>query len=313
MEYKKSFLPSLSEFLGMAIVGFVLMFGGSQIIENQISLSASVFMTYILLFSQSIVPIKNITRSVGNVQRSFSAAERIFNVLKTNTENTKNKIHISKIKEGIKIHNLSFAYNDGENILKSVNMEIKKGEKVLLTGKSGSGKSTLLNILSGLQQNYQGNIFIDDEEFKNCDKKDWYKIIGFCNQKQFIIHDTVLNNLTLGKEIELGKIINLSTILDTHEFISTMKNGYDTVLTKDDNFLSGGQIQRICLLRTLLKNSEFLILDEPTSALDYETEKKIIDFLLNTDKTIIMVAHNMENFKCFDKMYSIDNGLCVKL
>ena len=313
MEYKKSFLPAISEFLGMAVVGFVLMFGGSQIIKGQISLSASVFITYILLFSQSIVPIKIITRSVGNVQRSFSAAERIFNVLKINTESDKNKIHISEINDRIKIHNVSFAYDEEKNILQSVNMEIKKGEKILLTGKSGSGKSTLLNILSGLQQNYQGNIFIDNKELKNCDKQDWFKIISFCNQKQFIIHDTVLNNLTLGKEIELSKIINLSTILETHDFISTMKNGYNTILTNEDNFLSGGQVQRICLLRTLLKDSEFLILDEPTSALDCETGKKIVNFLLSTDKTIIMVSHNMENFKCFDKIYNIDNDLCVKL
>lgn len=199
-------------------------------------------------------------------------------MLKTDTESDKNKIHVSEINDGIKIHNVSFAYDEGKNILKSVNMEIKKGKKILLTGKSGSGKSTLLNILSGLQQNYQGNIFIDDKELKNCDKQDWFKIISFCNQKQFIIHDTVLNNLTLGKEIELSKIINLSTILETHDFISTMKNGYNTILTNEDNFLSGGQVQRICLLRTLLKDSEFLILDEPTSALDCETEKKLLTF-----------------------------------
>lgn len=313
MEYKKSFLPALSEFLGMAIVGFILMFGGSQIIKQQIPLSASVFITYILLFSQSIVPIKNITRSVGNVQRSFSAAERIFNVLKSKTENNENKIHFSDIKEGIKINNMFFAYENGDDVLRSVNMEIKKGEKVLLTGKSGSGKSTLLNILAGIQQNYRGNIFIDDHELKDCDKQDWYKIIGFCNQKQFIIHDTLVNNLTLGKNIEIGKIINLSTKLGTHEFISTMKEGYNTVITSDNNSLSGGQVQRICLLRTLLKDYEILILDEPTSHLDSETKEKFMNFLLNSDKTVIMVSHNVENFKSFDKIYNIDHGLCVKL
>ena len=314
MDYKKSFLPPLSEFLGMAVVTFVLMFGGTQILKNQIILSPSVFITYILIFSYSIVPIKNVTRSVGNVQRCFSAAERIFNFLKRpNTKDINQTTHLTEIKDGIKIHNLSFDYEEGKDILKSINMEIKKGEKIILTGKSGSGKSTLLNILAGVEQNYKGEIFIDGKELREYDKRDWYKIIGFCSQKQFIIHDTVLNNLTLGKDIELSKIINLSMALQTHDFISTMKNGYNTVLTKDNNFLSGGQVKRLCLLRTLLKDPDFLILDEPTSSLDSETENKIIDVLLNTDKTIIMISHNIENFKCFDKIYSIDNGLCVKL
>ena len=312
MDYKKSFLPPLSEFLGMMVLGFVMVFGGSQILKGQIFLSSSVFITYILMFSYSIVPIKNITRSIGNVQRSFSAAERIFKVLKSQTKNTEQLIHLTCIEQGIKIHNLSFAYEYGKDILKSINLEIKKGEKIILTGKSGSGKSTLLNILAGVEQNYKGNIFVDDKELRECDKKDWYQIIGFCNQKQFIIHDTVLNNLTLGKDIEFSKIMNLSMALQTHDFISTMKNGYDTVLTKDNNYLSGGQVKRICLLRTLLKDSEFLILDEPTSSLDSETEKKIVDVLLNMDKTIIMVSHNIENFKSFDKIYNIDNGLCIK-
>ena len=314
MDYKKSFLPPLSEFLGMTVVAFVLMFGGTQILKNQIVLSPSVFITYILIFSYSIIPIKNVTHSVGNVQRCFSAAERIFNFLKkSNDKNINKTCHLTRIEEGIKIHNLSFGYEGGKDILKSINMEIKKGEKVILTGKSGSGKSTLLNILVGVEQNYRGEVFVDEKELQVYDKKDWYKLIGFCSQKQFIIHDTVLNNLTLGKDIELSKIINLSMALHTHDFISTMKNGYDTILTKENNFLSEGQVKRICLLRTLLKDPDFLILDEPTSSLDIETERQIINVLLNTEKTIIMVSHNIENFKYFDKIYSIDNGLCVKI
>ena len=119
--------------------------------------------------------------------------------------------------------------------------------------------------------------------------------------------------MTFENEVELSKIVDISMAVQAHNFISTMKNGYDTILCNDDKFLSKGQLQRICLLRTLLKDPEILLLDEPTSALDHETEEKIIKYLVSMDKTIIMISHNVENRKYFDKVYSIDGGICKNI
>ena len=193
------------------------------------------------------------------------------------------------------------------------NFEILKGNKIYIKGESGCGKSTLMNIVSGLIEIKETNLFIDE---KNIRFPFRISNLGYLTQKPFFIADTIKQNICLGMskdQQDEKKIFEHLQDLQIYDDVKKMKKGLDTFISNDGEGLSGGQLQRIALARLLYTNPDLIILDESTNAVDQETENLIMNNLFKkySDKTIIIISHrNFDNLN-FDKYYSIINNKII--
>ena len=216
-----------------------------------------------------------------------------------------------KIEKGeISIKNLSFSYED-RVILNDINIEIKPNSLNALVGNSGSGKSTLFLLLSKLYEVQDGCIFYDDVDINYISESVLRENVCVVNQEPFIFNDSVLNNIKIVKpDATVDEIENACKIANIHDEILLLENGYQTILTESGTNLSGGQKQRIEIARAILKDSKIILFDEPTSALDSENQTTLFNNLsgLKTDKTIFVIAHKLNNYDCFDKVFQLKDG-----
>ena len=230
--------------------------------------------------------------------------------------NLKEQILFNK---SIFLENVSYRHLDSDSdVLKSIRLKIKKGDKIGIVGKTGSGKSTLKDILSGLIKPSSGRLIIDglDLHTKKSNIKKWFSLVSVVSQSEHIFEGTLLDNIICSEEeVKLDKSF-LQEILkksSLDEFVNSLPKGVNSFIGERGFNLSGGQSQRIAIARALYKKSKLLILDEATSALDIETERKIIDgiYKKNKDLTIISIAHRKEALKYCNKIIELSNGAII--
>jgi ATP-binding cassette, subfamily B, bacterial PglK len=208
------------------------------------------------------------------------------------------------------LKDLDFNYGQ-ENILKNINVRIKKNTIIGLVGKSGSGKSTLVDIILGLRKPSKGKILIDNKKDINDLGQNWRNIIGYVPQNLYLLDDTLKKNIALGIDLELiddSKILKAVKSSQLENFINNNSDqGLETSVGERGIRLSGGQKQRIGIARALYKDPEILIFDEATSALDHDTEKKIIETIntLKNKKTIIIISHRLSALNICDTIYEL--------
>tara|TARA_B100001057_G_C22862677_1_gene955212 strand:+ start:2618 stop:4402 length:1785 start_codon:yes stop_codon:yes gene_type:complete len=220
-------------------------------------------------------------------------------------ENDKYETLIFKNK--IMLEDINFSY-DEDPVLKNICLKINKDEKIGFIGKTGSGKTTLLDILLGLLDPSSGEIKIDDEKLENEKIRLWQKKIAFVPQNIFLLDDTILNNIVFSneeKEINQSRLSSVLRAAQLDSLIDNLELGLNTNIGDHGLRLSGGERQRIGIARALYKDSDLLILDEATNALDRDTENKIINSIMNLNKTVIVVTHRIDITKNLDKIYII--------
>jgi subfamily B ATP-binding cassette protein MsbA len=314
--YRKIDLSSpMSEFLGTVVLVIVMYFGGKLVLVQSAQLPASLFITYIAVFSQIIPPARALTNAYYNIQRGISATERVSMILEAPeliTDNAKST-EISELKESISYKNVSFAYSKGDDgyALKNVSLTIKKGKTIALVGQSGSGKSTFADLLARFYDCSVGGIFIDNQNIKDIKLNSLRGILGIVSQESILFNDTIYNNIAFGKENATeSQIMEAAKIANAHEFILETPNGYQTNIGDKGGKLSGGQKQRISIARAVLKNPDILILDEATSALDTESERLVQDALekLLKNRTSIVIAHRLSTIVNADEIIVLNKG-----
>jgi len=219
-----------------------------------------------------------------------------------------------EFKEKIKLRDVSFAY-DKKEVLKDINLEITKGEKVGIIGESGSGKSTLIDLIIGLYRPKSGKIFIDENELNEKNLKSWRKKIGYIPQNIYLVDGTIAENVAFGEEIDerrVKEVLKMANILD---FLETHHKGIWTKVGENGVKLSGGQKQRVAIARALYNNPEILILDEATSALDNETEIKIMDeiYKVGNNKTMIIIAHRLSTLDRCNRIVELKDGKILQI
>jgi ABC-type bacteriocin/lantibiotic exporter with double-glycine peptidase domain len=219
------------------------------------------------------------------------------------------KLEISEMKEII-LKNINFSYSEKSKLLKNVNISIKKGDKIAIRGSSGSGKTTLINLICGLLKPSSGNLIINGV---NYEKKQYIfkKIIGFVPQENYLIDDTIKNNIIFfknDKSFNNKKFKKVLKISNTNEFINKLPANIQTSVGERGLRFSGGQRQRIALARALYDEPQILILDEPTSFQDKKNNDTIIKNITNLKNlTLIFISHGSYNSKLFNKIYEIKN------
>lgn len=218
-----------------------------------------------------------------------------------------------KPKSIIEINDVSFSYKDSNfTQIKKLNLSIKEGEIVAITGKTGSGKSTIFLMLLGLLKPSTGSILYNNQNIFN-HIRSWRKLIGYVSQKIYLLDRSIKENIQFNFENnheDEEKMNQALNIADLEKVIKDMKYGINTVVGNDGIMLSGGEKQRIAIARTVYKDPKILFMDEFTSALDEDTEIKIIKNLkrIFTGKTIVIITHRKSTLEICDKIYELKNG-----
>ena len=271
-------------------------------------------MLIILSYRGHIISISSNLEHFYDIIKQFElAAERIFEILegeKYPKEVFGNK-HISKIEGNIAFKNVFFGYEEDDMVLKNISFQIHPNETVSFVGKSGSGKSTIFNLISALYKPNAREITFDGIPLNQLDKASIRKNMSVISQNPYIFNMSIRENLTIIKEdLTEEEMIDACKMACLHDFIMTLKDGYDTIVGEGGVTLSGGQRQRLAIARALILKTEIILFDEATSALDNETQYEIQKSIQNMqgEYTILIIAHRLSTVINSDRLILIDNG-----
>ncbi len=253
--------------------------------------------------------INKITSSIVYFKQSVNRMDQIMSL---DIYNTKNKQIIDEI-DTIKVNNLSYKYpNNNKYVLKDINFEINKNDKIGIIGLFGSGKTTLMNIISGLYEIEENKVFINGVDITKINKYSVFNNISYILQKVILLDDTIKNNITLENTYDGKQIINATNNSCILEDIFKMENEFEEIVGENGHKLSGGQKQRVVIARNLITDKDFIILDNIFSALDNNTEKEILNNIMQMkEKTIINIANKVTDVKDMDKIYLMVDGKFV--
>jgi len=304
-----------SEFLGIAVIGILLWYGGQMVLLDK-SLNAGLFITYMGLAYQILTPAKAISQASYSVKKGNAAAERVLEILETesNIVDLPNAIKKTEFNTDINIKNISFKYQD-DWVLNDFSLKVPKGHTVALVGQSGSGKSTIANLITRFYDVNKGSINIDSDNIKTITQNSLRKLLGLVTQDSILFNDTVKGNLLIGnKNASDEEIIDALKIANAWEFVELLPKGIESNIGDSGNKLSGGQKQRLSIARAVLKNPPIMILDEATSALDSESEQLVQNALENMmkNRTSIVIAHRLSTIQKANNIVVLSKGKIVE-
>ncbi|WP_299991283.1 ABC transporter ATP-binding protein [uncultured Pontibacter sp.] len=314
--YKRDLASPFSEFMGVTVVALLLYFGGTMVLNQESDLSAAEFITYIILFSQVLVPAKAMSAAFSNIQRGLVSGDRILQVIDTEPQ-VKNKLNakvLPEFRHEIEFQNVSFSYGD-HAVLQDINLSIEKGKTVALVGPSGGGKSTLADLIPRFYDPTAGSIMIDGHDIRDYTMESVRDTMGVVTQESILFNDSIFNNIAFSKtDATEEEVIAAAKIANAHEFIVKTPEGYQTMIGDRGSRLSGGQRQRLSIARAILQNPPILILDEATSALDTESEKLVQEALTNLmkNRTSIVIAHRLSTIQHADEIVVLQQGRIVE-
>jgi len=268
----------------------------------------------LLCYGLLVQPLKRLGGCNSKIQQGLAAAERVFQVLDTPKRITdiRNAKMINTFNTLIKLENVSFSYDTGDEVLKDINLMVKRGEVIAIVGPSGGGKSTLVDLIPRFYDPKSGSITIDGENLKELKLTDLRGLMGIVTQEIILFNDTIWNNIAYGLEnITEEQMYNAAKAANADNFIMEFHKKYQTIIGDRGTKLSGGQRQRIAIARAILKNPPILIFDEATSALDTESELQVQEALehLMTNRTTFVIAHRLSTVQNADKIIVIDKGV----
>ncbi|MBU3100966.1 MULTISPECIES: ABC transporter ATP-binding protein [Clostridium] len=273
---------------------------------------------FILLLQNVSKPLSELTRYVTEFKEAMVSVDRVMEIVELSEEAFGTGEAFER-EIAFELHNVSFSYGKdnktSDNVLNDISLVIPKGKTVALVGSSGSGKSTLFKLLLGFHTTTQGEVRLFGKNIMEWDIEKARKNISYVAQETYLFEGTVAQNIAYGKpDASFNEIIQAAEKAYAHDFIMSMPEGYQTVLSERGTNISGGQKQRIAIARAFLKDAPIFLLDEMTSALDVESEKLIQKAIENYSerKTVILIAHRLSTIINADEIYVLSHGIIAE-
>lgn len=292
----------------------VLLAGGLFLYSGKINFGD--YTAFIVSVNIFISPVKTLIEFMEQYQNGVTGFERFTEILDQEPEkDCEGAKDIGKVNGDIELKNVTYGYGDDKDVLRNINLKIKKGETFALVGPSGGGKTTICHLIPRFYNVEDGEILIDGKEIHSVTMESLRRNIGIVQQDVYLFNASIKENIMYGKlDATDDEVIEAAKRANIHDAIMDMPHGYDTVIGERGVRLSGGQKQRLSIARVFLKNPPILILDEATSALDNTTEILIQNSLdeLCKGRTTIVVAHRLSTIKNADEIAVISNGAVIE-
>ncbi|MBO6970343.1 MAG: ABC transporter ATP-binding protein [Prochlorococcus marinus CUG1431] len=304
------------------VVGFVEAFGILAILGfgaariNLGLLTSEEFSSFFAAILMLIDPISHVSTNFNDYKQAEASIKRLKNINQEPFEDDKENLRrISNCEGKISFKKVNFAYEKDNQVLKNINLEIKRGEVTAFVGASGAGKSTMLALILKFITPNNGDIFIDDKNLKILNTKDIRKNIALVQQQPFLFSGTIIDVIRMGRNFTKEEVIESARKANAHNFIQKLPEKYETEITERGSNFSGGQIQRIAIARAILGNPSILLLDEATSALDAESESEVQKGLNRAmkDRTVIVIAHRLATTQEANKIVVFDKGEIIEV
>ena len=293
----------------------VFWFGGQNVING--TLTPGELISFIGYIAFMVQPIRSIMNQMGVLQTGIASSERIAEMFEIPIEHSEaeNENYNGKIKGNIKFQHVYFHYEEEQEILSDINLEIKAGEKIAIVGSTGSGKSTIADLIPRFYEPVSGKILIDDVDIRNFNLKNLRRQIGIVPQECILMKGSIAFNIAYGIENpDMKKIIEASEIADIREFIESLPDKYNSEIGERGVTLSGGQRQRIAIARAIIRDPKILILDEATSSLDVAVERQVQKAINQAmkNRTSLIIAHRLSTIREADKILILKDGKFIQ-
>ncbi len=310
----RSLSSPIMEFLAGLGIAFIIWYGGSKVISG--TSTAGTFFSFMAAVLMLYDPVKKLSGLNNAVQQGLAAADRVFDILEMETDikEKKNPVEIKRGPHRVFFENVFFKYED-VMVLEDINLDVKAGEVLALVGMSGGGKTSLVNLIPRFYDVTHGGIRIDGVNICNASISSLRDQMAIVTQEPILFNESVRNNIAYGKMNATDEeIIKAAKAAYAYDFIQRFPDKFDTNIGELGGRLSGGEKQRICIARALLKDAPILILDEATSSLDAEAEMLVQKALENLMKgrTTFVVAHRLSTIDYADRIAVIVNGRIVE-
>lgn len=301
--------PVLGTFTTLVLIG-VIGFGAWRVDQGLVS--SGELVAFLLYLFQIMSPFIQMNHFLTSFQEAKGSMKRLFEILEEEEEvQVVTKTCIESPTQ-LEFKDVSFRYDEKENVIEDISFKIKKGSLTALVGPSGSGKSTVFSLIERFYDPTNGDILLDDVSYKNIHVEEWRQKFSYVSQDTPIFPGTIRDNILYGKNDKVtdDKLIEIATFANAHEFIVGLSDGYNTQVGERGNQLSGGQKQRIAIARALMRDADFLLLDEATANLDSDSEKQVqkaINTLIHK-QTAFVIAHRLSTIVGADQIIVLEDG-----
>ncbi|WP_242274698.1 ABC transporter ATP-binding protein [Bacillus cereus group sp. BfR-BA-01310] len=301
--------PVLGTFTTLVLIG-VIGFGAWRVDQGLIS--SGELVAFLLYLFQIMSPFIQMNHFLTSFQEAKGSMKRLFEILEEKEEvQVVTKTCIESPTQ-LEFKDVSFRYDEKENVIEDISFKIKKGSLTALVGPSGSGKSTIFSLIERFYDPTNGDILLDDVSYKNIHVEEWREKFSYVSQDTPIFSGTIRDNILYGKNDKVtdDKLIEIASFANAHEFIAGLSDGYNTQVGERGNQLSGGQKQRIAIARALMRDADFLLLDEATANLDSDSEKQVqkaINTLIHKQTTFV-IAHRLSTIVHADQIIVLEDG-----
>jgi ATP-binding cassette, subfamily B, multidrug efflux pump len=310
------FQPTVN-FTRNATAALLFVVGAQWVVDSQLSLGTLV--AFWQLLNQFFQPILDLSEKYNIMQAAMASSERVFRLLDTrsNILDPQHPVELPHVRGEIEFSKVSFAYNEGDWVLRDVDFTIGAGESVAIVGATGAGKTSIISLISRFYDVQKGKILLDGVDVRDMRQADVRRHVGVVLQDPFIFAGTVASNIRLNEaKISDEQVRAAARFVNADKFIERLPQGYDTVVTERGSTMSVGQKQLLAFARAIAFNPEILlVLDEATSSVDTETEHLIQDALakLMSGRTSIIIAHRLSTIQNVDRIIVLHKGRVVEM
>lgn len=312
----RSVFGPLMGFLAFGSLSLILWFGGREVLANRLTGGELIaFLIYGLTVAGSFAALVGL---YTQFREAMGATKRVFQILDTTPaiQDKPDALILKNVDGGIQFDHVSFTYDDRQEVLIDINLDIAPGEILALVGPSGAGKSTTFNLIPRFYDPTDGSIRIDGIDLRDVTQASLRQQIGIVPQETLLFGGTIYENIRYGRlDATKEEIIAAAEAANAHDFIISLPERYETIVGERGVRLSGGQRQRVAIARALLKNPRILLLDEATSSLDSESEHLVQEALarLMQGRTTVIIAHRLSTVRIADRIAVLEKGRVAEL